>query len=37
MSLFDDQLASAEVVARGPVELLVLPRGEFDALRAANE
>ena len=37
MSLVDDQLASADVVAKGDVELLVIPRRDFDQLLAANE
>jgi len=36
MTLIDDQLASAEVVADGPVELLVIPRRAFDDLLAEN-
>jgi len=36
MTLIDDMLASAEVVAVGPVELLVLPRRKFDDLLAHN-
>ena len=37
MSLIDDQLVSADVVARGEVELLVIPRREFEKLLAAND
>lgn len=37
MSLIDDQLASADVVARGEVELLVIPRREFEKLLASND
>ena len=37
MSLIDDQLASADVVARGETELLVIPRRDFEKLLASNE
>ncbi len=37
MSLIDDQLVSADVVARGPVELLVIPRRDFEKLLASND
>jgi CRP-like cAMP-binding protein len=37
MTLIDDQLASADVVATGPVELLVIPRKAFEALLSAND
>ena len=37
MSLVDDQLVSADVIARGAVELLVIPRKEFDELLAGND
>lgn len=37
MSLIDDQLASADVAAQGPVELLVIPRKAFEALLASDE
>ena len=37
MSLIDDQLASADVVAKGEVELLVIPRKEFEKLLASND
>jgi len=37
MSLIDDQLASADVIAKGPAELLVIPRGEFEKLLASND
>jgi CRP/FNR family cyclic AMP-dependent transcriptional regulator len=37
MSLVDDHLASADVVAQGPVELLVIPRREFEALTARHD
>lgn len=37
MSLIDDQLASADVVAKGAVELLVIPRREFEKLLASND
>lgn len=37
MSLIDDHLASAEVVAKGQVELIVLPRREFEKLLASND
>ncbi|HUJ24659.1 MAG TPA: cyclic nucleotide-binding domain-containing protein [Myxococcales bacterium] len=37
MSLVDDQLASADVVARGEVELLVIPRRDFEKLLASND
>src|SRR5438132_9964597 len=37
MSLIDDQLASADVVAKGDVELLVIPRREFEKLLASND
>ncbi len=36
MSLIDDQLASADVVAKGPVELVVIPREKFEALLASD-
>src|SRR5690348_15241195 len=37
MSLIDDQLASADVVAKGEVELLVIPRRDFEKLLASND
>lgn len=37
MSLIDDHLASADVIAKGAVELVVIPRGEFEKLLAADE
>jgi CRP/FNR family cyclic AMP-dependent transcriptional regulator len=37
MSLIDDQLVSADVIAKGPVELLVIPRREFEALTGKND
>ena len=37
MSLIDDQLASADVIARGEVELVVIPRREFERLLASDE
>ncbi len=37
MSLIDDQLVSADVVAKGAVELLVIPRREFERLLAGND
>lgn len=37
MSLIEDQLVSADVVALGAVELLVIPRREFESLLAKNE
>jgi CRP/FNR family cyclic AMP-dependent transcriptional regulator len=37
MSLIDDQLASADVIAKGPVELLVIPRRDFEKLLASND
>ena len=37
MSLIDDQLVSADVVAKGPVQLLVIPRREFERLLAGND
>lgn len=37
MSLIDDHLASAEVLAKGEVELIVLPRREFEKLLASND
>jgi CRP/FNR family cyclic AMP-dependent transcriptional regulator len=36
MSLIEDQLVSADVVALTPVELLVLPRKEFEGLLTRN-
>jgi CRP/FNR family transcriptional regulator/CRP/FNR family cyclic AMP-dependent transcriptional regulator len=36
MTLIDDQLASADVAALGPVELLVIPRRAFDDLLASD-
>ena len=36
MSLIEDQLVSADVVALTPVELLVLPRKEFEGLLQKN-
>jgi len=36
MTLIDDMLASADVVAHGPVELLVIPRKKFDELLLHN-
>jgi CRP-like cAMP-binding protein len=37
MGLIDDHLASADVVAKGNVELLVIPRREFEALLAKDD
>jgi CRP-like cAMP-binding protein len=37
MSLVDDRLVSADVVAVGPVSLVVLPRREFEALLARDD
>ena len=37
MSLIEDQLVSADVVALGECELLVIPRRSFEILLAANE
>jgi len=37
MSLIDDQLASADVVAKGEAELLVIPRRDFEKLLASND
>ena len=37
MSLIDDHLASAEVVASGSVELVVIPRKKFETLLAGND
>ena len=37
MSLIDDQLVSADVVAKGPIELLVIPRREFEKLLATSD
>lgn len=37
MSLIDDQLVSADVAARGPVEVLVIPRKDFERLLATND
>ena len=37
MSLIEDQLVSADVVASGDVELLVIPRKSFENLLASNE
>jgi len=37
MSLIDDQLASADVIAKGAVELLVIPRREFETLLAKHD
>ena len=37
MSLIDDQLASADVIAKGEVELVVIPRREFERLLASDE
>lgn len=37
MSLIDDQLVSADVVAKGEVELLIIPRREFEKLLAGND
>lgn len=37
MSLVDDHLASADVVAKGDVELLVIPRKDFEKLVASND
>jgi CRP/FNR family transcriptional regulator, cyclic AMP receptor protein len=37
MSLIDDQLVSADVIAKGPVELLVIPRREFETLTSQND
>ena len=36
MSLIEDQLVSADVVANTPIELLVLPRREFENLLSKN-
>jgi CRP-like cAMP-binding protein len=37
MSLIDDQLVSADVVAKGAVELLVIPRKDFERLLSSND
>jgi CRP/FNR family cyclic AMP-dependent transcriptional regulator len=37
MSLIDDQLVSADVIAKGAVELLVIPRREFETLISKND
>ena len=37
MSLIDDQLVSADVIAKGPVELLVIPRRDFEKLIGSND
>lgn len=37
MSLIDDQMVSADVVAKGALELLVIPRRDFEKLLAAND
>jgi len=37
MSLIDDQLVSADVVAKGAIELLVIPRRDFERLLAGND
>jgi CRP-like cAMP-binding protein len=37
MSLIDDHLASADVVAKGPVELVVIPRPAFEKLLSEDE
>jgi CRP-like cAMP-binding protein len=37
MSLVDDHLASADVVASGPVSLLMIPRREFESLVADHD
>ena len=37
MSLIDDQLTSAEIIATSAVEMLVIPRRAFEALLAGNE
>ncbi len=37
MSLIEDQLVSANVVAQGAVEILVIPRREFHLLLGKNE
>ena len=37
MSLIDDQMVSADVIAKGPVELLVIPRKEFEALLGKHD
>jgi CRP/FNR family transcriptional regulator, cyclic AMP receptor protein len=37
MSLIDDHLASADVVAKGDVELVVIPRRKFENLLAGND
>jgi CRP/FNR family cyclic AMP-dependent transcriptional regulator len=37
MSLIDDQLASADVIAKGQVELLVIPRREFETLLSKDD
>src|SRR3979409_3897 len=37
MSLVDDQLVSADVVAKGAVELLVIPRRDFEKLLTSND
>ena len=37
MSLIDDQLVSADVVAKGPIELLVIPRRDFEKLLASSD
>ena len=37
MSLIDDQLVSADVVAQGNVEVLVIPRRAFESLLTLND
>ena len=37
MTLIDDQLASADVAALGPVEVLVIPRRKFEELLGGDE
>lgn len=37
MSLIEDQLVSADVVASGEVEVLVIPRKAFESLLASND
>ena len=37
MSLIEDQLVSADVVALGEVEVLVIPRRDFESLLGKNE
>jgi CRP/FNR family cyclic AMP-dependent transcriptional regulator len=37
MSLIDEHLVSADVIAKGPVELLVIPRRDFEAFVAKHD